>query len=536
MTQLKRVLLLLATAAMTAAGCSAPSDGNPAGASDDGTSIVIGAGSEQETLNPILGYAPDGASKIFDGLVARSPDLELVPALATQVPTPSADGLTWTATLRDDVMFSDGTPLTAEDVVFTYSSVIDPAVSSTIASRFDSLATVTSPDPQTVVFGLKYPYAPFADQLALGIVPRKAFDGAAGAAINTAPFNTAPIGTGPYTVTEWRQGDRMVLQANESYWAGPPAVKTATFVFVSDDNARATRMAAGEFDATVLPPKLARTYEGRDGYQVIRSQSADYRGLGIPSELPFTSEPTVRRAINIGIDRQAMIDTVLAGSGKPAATPISPYLSKWYDPAATFAYDPAAAGRLLDQAGWVMGADGARTRAGQRAQLPVLYPAEDVLRKELALAVASDLAKLGIDAPVEGTTFDIMLARQRETAALWGGGDPYDPDTAAYPLLHSRYIGQDGFVNMTLYRNAEVDAALDTGRTVNDPAVRKAAYDDFQAAYVADPAWAFLVFIDHTYVLRDGWTGQAPQIEPHDHGLLHGPWWNLEKWTPVSPS
>jgi peptide/nickel transport system substrate-binding protein len=135
---------------------------------------------------------------------------------------------------------------------------------------------------------------------------------------------------------------------------------------------------------------------------------------------------------------------------------------------------------------------------------------------------------------VEGTTFEIMLKRQKETASIWGGGDPYDPDSAAYTLLSSRYIGQPGYVNMTLYRNAGVDAALDTGRRSLDPAVRKRAYDDFQAAYVADPGWAFLVFLDHTYVLRDKWNGPVPQIEPHDHGLLHALWWNLDKWTPKS--
>lgn len=522
------VLLITIVAAATAlAGCSAPSPtGEP---TDAGRSIVIGAGSEQENLNPILGYAPDGASKVFDGLVARDASLALVPALADPVPVASPDGLTYTATLRPGVTFSDGTPLTAQDVVFTYQSVLNPAVNSTIASNYDALASVTAPDDRTVVFTLKYPYAPFDQRLLLGIVPAKAFDGVD---INTAPFNTAPIGTGPYTVQEWRKGDRMVLQANENYWGGAPAVKTATLIYVSDDNVRATRMAAGDFDVTVLPPKLAKSYAGREGYQVLESPSADYRGLGIPSELPFTSDPKVRLAINFGINRQAMIDTVLAGSGLPAATPISPYLEQWYDKDATFAFDPARAGQLLDEAGWVAGPDGKRAKDGVTAQLPILYPAADVLRKELALAAASDIARLGIDAPAEGTTFEVMLARQQETASLWGGGDPYDPDSAAYTLLHSKFIGQEGYVNMTHYRDPAVDSALDTGRNSIDPAVREQAYDAFQSAYVADPGWAFLVFLDHTYVLRNGWTGQVEQVEPHDHGLLHGVWWNLEDWAP----
>lgn len=519
---MRRAVLL---ALVVLAGCASP-DGSTTGPA---TSIVIGAGSEPENLNPVLGYAPDGAAKIFDGLVTRDASLALRPALASELPAASPDGLTWTAKLRKDIAFSDGTPVSAQDVVFTYKSVLDKKVNSTIASRFDALADVTAPDAGTVEFKLSYPYAPFAQQLALGIVPAAKLSGVD---INSAPFNTAPVGTGPYTVESWRKGDRMVLKANEKYWGGAPAIKTVTVVFVPDDNARATRMAAGEFDGTVLPPKLAQTYRDRSGYRVVQNPSADYRGLGIPSELPFTSSPQVRRAINLGINRQAMIDAVLAGSGKPAATPISPYLKDWYNPGSSFAYDVTEAEKLLDEAGWRKGADGKRAKDGRPARLPVLYPAPDVLRKELALAAASDIAKLGIDAPVEATTFEIMLQRQKEAAAVWGGGDPYDPDTAAYTLLHSRYAGQQGYVNMTLYRNSTVDTALDTARRSLDPAARKQAYDDFQKAYAADPGWAFLVFLDHTYVLRDKWNGQETQVEPHDHGLVHAVWWNLERWTP----
>ncbi|SDF37488.1 peptide/nickel transport system substrate-binding protein [Lentzea fradiae] len=521
---MRRALLL---AVVLLAGCSSP-DGETTGPA---TSIVIGAGSEPENLNPILGYAPDGAAKIFDGLVTRDASLALKPALASELPTASEDGLTWTAKLRTDITFSDGTPLTAQDVVFTYKSVLDPKVNSTIASRFDAMSDVVAVDQQTVEFRLSHPYAPFAQQLALGIVPAAKFSGVD---VNAAPFNTAPVGTGPYTVAEWRKGDRMVLRANENYWGGAPAIKSVTVVFVPDDNARATRMAAGEFDGTVLPPKLAGTYRDRAGYKIVQSPSADYRGIGIPSELPLTSSPEVRRAINLGINRQAMIDAVLVGSGTPASTPISPHLKDWYSEDSAFPYDVAEAERLLDAAGWRKGADGKRAKDGQPARLPVLYPAPDVLRKELALAAASDIAKLGIDAPVEATTFDVMLQRRGEAASVWGGGDPYDPDTAAYTLLHSRYAGQDGYVNMSLYRNSTVDTALDTARRSLDPAVRKQAYDDFQRAYAADPGWAFLVFLDHTYVLRDRWNGQETQVEPHDHGLAHAVWWNLERWTPKS--
>jgi peptide/nickel transport system substrate-binding protein len=85
---------------------------------------------------------------------------------------------------------------------------------------------------------------------------------------------------------------------------------------------------------------------------------------------------------------------------------------------------------------------------------------------------------------------------------------------------------------MTLYQNSQVDTALDTARKSLDPAVRKQSYRDFQKAFVDDPGWAFLAFLDHTYVMRDKWNGVAEQVEPHDHGMVHAVWWNLEHWSP----
>jgi len=520
----------LVLAALLASACSNPSA--PGAAGQDvraDTSLVIGAGGAPDSLNPVLGFAPNGASKIFDGLLDHDADLSLRPALAAELPTVSPDGLTWTVDLRPGVTFHDGSPLTAEDVVFTYERVVDPQVESPIASDLDAMRSVRAVDDDTVEFTLGYPYQPFGQRLTLGIVPSDLLDGED---LNSSSFNRLPIGTGPYSVVEYRQGDRLVLQANEDYYRGAPQITDVTIVFSTDDNTRAQRMAAGDFDVSVLPPKLAKTYEGREGFRVLSNPSADYRGVGLPAT-PFTADPQVRRAINIGIDRQAMVDSILAGEGVPAATPISPYLDD-HDPDARFDHDPAEAARLLDAAGWVEGEDGARARDGVPAELTILYPGEDVLRKELALATASDLTELGIDARATSATFEQMLEQRRTAAGLWGGGDPYDPDTASYSLLHSRFADAGGYVNMTGYDNPAVDAALDAGRTSADPAVRSQAYREFQRAFVTDPGWAFLVFLNHTYVLRGEYGGLRPQVEPHDHGLIHGPWWNLEEWTPAS--
>jgi peptide/nickel transport system substrate-binding protein len=523
-----RPLLALTALACAVSACgSATTAGPQEGAG--GVSLVIGAGAAPENLNPVLGFAPNGASKIFDGLLDHAADLSLRPALAADLPQVSADGLTWTVDLRPGVRFHDGSPLTADDVVFTYEAVVDPDVASPIASDLDAMRSVRAVDDDTVEFRLRYPYQPFGQRLTIGVVPAALLEGED---LDATAFNSAPVGTGPYRVVEYRSGERMVLRANEEYFRGAPRVTDVTVVFTPDDNTRAQRMAAGDYDVTVLPPRLAATYEGRAGHRVLANPSADYRGIGLP-DTELTGDPLVRRAVNLALDRQAMIDTVLDGRGTPAATPVSPHLPD-HDPSASFRHDPQQAAALLDQAGWTAGPDGRRSKDGRPAQLTILYPGSDVLRKELALAAASDLTEVGIQALAESATFDQMLARSGTDAALWGGGDPYDVDTAAYSLLHSRFVEEDGFVNMTGYRNPTVDAALDRGRTSADPAVRSAAYRDLQQAFVDDPGWAFLAFLDHTYVLRGAWTGLREQVEPHDHGLIHGPWWNLEEWAPAS--
>lgn len=520
--------VVLLPAALVLASCSAPAEPGAAPESG-GASLVIGAGAAPDSLSPILGFAPNGASKIFSGLLDHDADLALRPDLASAEPTVSADGLTWTVQLRTDVTFHDGSGLTAEDVVFTYEAIVDPDVESPIAANLDAMESVTAVDQDTVEFALSYPYQPFGQVLTIGIVPS---DVLAGQDLNSTEFNAQPIGTGPYEVTEYRQGDRLVLAGNPDYHRGAPAITDVTIVFSPDDNTRAQRMAAGDFDVTVLPPRLAQTYDGQDGYQVISNETADYRGIGLP-ETELTADPQVRQAINLGLDREAMVETVLAGEGVPAATTVSPFLDA-YDPDATFTFNPTEAGRLLDEAGWTPGVDGMRSRGGVAAELPILYPGDDTLRRELALAAASDLTRLGIDAVATSATFEQMLEQRTTAAGLWGGGDPYDPDTASYTLLHSQFADAGGYVNMTRYSDPAVDAALDAGRTSDDPVVRDQAYRDYQKAFVADPGWAFLVFLNHTYVLRGDYGGLEPQVEPHDHGLIHGPWWNLEKWTPRS--
>ncbi|WP_062430352.1 ABC transporter substrate-binding protein [Herbidospora daliensis] len=506
-------LVLIAALALTA--CAAPT--TAPGSPDD--TFVVGMSSEPETLNPVMGYGSAGGSLMFDGLVSRNADLTLTPALADKLP--ETDGTTVTFTLRKDVKFHDGTPLTSEDVVYTYESVLDEKNNSGIRGDFAAIESVEAPDPTTVVFRLKYPYAPFLQRATLGIVP-------AGRA-----SDTQPIGTGPFSFVSWTPGDKIVLKANAAYWGGAPAIKQLVMAYATDDNVRATRMAAGEFDATVLPPKAAARFDGQPDLTVHRVPSADYRGVMFPFGTPVTGDAAIRKAVNLALDRSAMVDTILAGAGEPAFGPVAPGTT-WHNPAidGSATPDQAAAGKLLDEAGWRVGDDGVRAKDGTRASFTLMYPAGDSLRKDLALAVASDVKKVGVDVQLAGLDWDAIEPRMAKDALVMGYGTPFDPDYTNYELFHSSYAGQ-GFFNPGNYKSPEVDALLEKGREESDPAVRKQAYDDFQQRVSEDAAWAYLVYLKHVYVVRGKWTGITPSVEAHEHetgGLFR----NLAEWKPAA--
>ncbi|MGV9589773.1 ABC transporter substrate-binding protein [Streptomyces tendae] len=510
-----------------ATACSAPSDGGKDDDAGAAESVVIGVASEPDTLSPLLGYGKDGNSKIFDGLLARDTDLKLKPALATALPKVTDDGRTYTYTLRDGVKFSDGEPLTARDVVYTYRTVLDAKTNNTARSELDAVEGVRASGDDTVVFTLKYPYAPFAARTVLPIVPEHV---AGKQDPNTGDFNTEPVGTGPYVLTNWSKGEKLAFKANPHYWGGKPAVKSFTMAIVPDDNVRATRLRSGDLDGAVLPPNLAATFQKDDGRRTYRARSYDFRAVTLPTSGEVTGDRAIRRALDAVVDRQAMVDKILDGAGRPAYGPL-PVDDPWYESGIERPHDLAGAKRILDEAGWKTRSGGIRAKDGRRASFTLYYPSGDKVRQDHALAYASDAKKAGIEVKVEGATWEVIEPRMKSDAVLAGLGSVGDPDFGLYTLLHSTLAG-DGFNNMAHYDNPAVDEALDAGRRSQDPKVRAAAYDKIQQALVGDPGYTFLTHIDHLYVLADRWEGLTTQLEPHEHGFASGPWWNIENWRP----
>ncbi|GLZ54561.1 hypothetical protein Acsp07_41780 [Actinomycetospora sp. NBRC 106378] len=517
---------VVAALALLVGACAAPT----AGPATDPASMVLADGYEPDDLNPLLGYGEEGASKLYDGLTALDADRQPQPNLAASAPVAAPDGLSWTVSLRPGVTFHDGTTFDAADVVATYRAVLDPAKAATVASGFPMLRDVVAVDPATVRFDLSSPFLLFPGRLTLPIVPAEQV-AAPGPASDLA-LGTKPVGTGPYRLVEWRQGSSMVLEANPAYHGGTPAVRRITIVFATDDNTRAQRVVAGEFDGTVLPPALARGIAGQAQGMVLREHtSADYRTITMPFANPVTADPAIRQALNRAVNRQGMIDALLAGQGTPASTPVPPVLPEEVEPAAQFPFDPVAANALLDTAGWVRGADGVRSRGALPARFTLMYNPADTVRRDLAQAFASDARTIGVDVRLEGLGWDAIEPRMGADAVVLGGGNPFDTAFKSWQLLASANAA-DGFNNPGSYRNAAVDQALGAALAAPDRATRAAELRRFQLAYAADPGMVFLTFLGHSYLTRDRFDGYRPVVEPHTHGTTWGPWWNVERWTP----
>ncbi|WP_298750910.1 ABC transporter substrate-binding protein [uncultured Serinicoccus sp.] len=515
-------------AGLLLAGCTDPTttpsgdDEGAAATSSGATEVVVATGGEPDSFNPVLGYARWGDGKIVEGLVRLGADLEPEPVLAQELPEVSANGLTYTVTLRDGVTFHDGQELTAQDVVATYEAALDPENGSPVAADLTALESVEAVDERTVRFTLAHPQSAFVTTTTLGILP-------AGQVDATSPEDV--VGTGPYQVDGYRAGERLALTANPDYWGEQPEVTRATFLFVDDDAARAARLASGEVDAALLPAQALGRFEDDGAYDVVRRDTADFRALVMPEEGEVTGDPAIRAALHQGLDRQALVDGALAGAGRPAYGPIPPEAPEYSD-VVEVEVDPGAAQQGLEEAGWVEGADGVREKDGQRAAFTLMYPAGDTLRQNVALDVQAQAAELGIEVEPEGLSWEAIEPRMASDALVYGSGNPYNADLSTYPLFHSSRAFQ-GFDNPGGYDSAEMDAALEAGRAAQEESERVEAYATVQEQLAQDLPWVFLAYVEHDYVIEsDTWEGyDVPLVEPHEHGLQGGPWWNLPSWT-----
>lgn len=518
-TRTRSAVTTLLAVLLGAAACTGTPTPSASGQPDN-LAMVLAEPAEPTSLNPLAGYAPNGSAKIYDGLYEHQADGTLRPVLATGEPVPSGDGRSWTVTLRSGVRFSDGTPFSAIDVLTTYQALLDPRFDSPLRSDYSMLTGLTEIDQNTIRFDLAYPYAPFPNKLVLGILPV--------ASLRTpGPVDDLPtaVGTGPYTLVSWTRGTRLVLAANPRYpvaLGGPPKVKKVTVLFVADDVRRAALLRNGKLDGAALAPAQAVTFARSNAFQVFTDHAADLRAVQLPVHGKVTGDHSIRLALNLAVDRRALVNGPLRSTGTPASTPMPAVLPEFVEPAATFTQNQEEARDELLAGGWVANPHGGRARHGVTAAFTLDYPTGDTVDAALATAFVADAKAVGVTVTAVAVSPDELAAKSTTDATLISTGNPFDPDLDLYPLLGNALAGA----------GSAVTNPLRTGRRTLDPGQRAVTYRQFQKEYIDDPTMVCLVFVDHTYVMRNNWTGYAPVTDSSAQGVAWGPWWNLGLWNP----
>ena len=377
--------------------------------------VAMGFSSEPESgFDPAYGW---GAGEhvheplIQSTLTVTTKDLEIAYDLATDMQV-SEDGLTWTVKIRDGVKFTDGEALTAEDVAFTYNTV----KTTSSVNDFTMLKEAVAVDDTTVEFHMEKEYSIWPYTMAIvGIVPEHAYG---------PDYGSNPIGSGRYIMKQWDKGQQIIFEANPDYYGEEVKMKKVTVVFMEEDSAFAAAK-AGQVDLAYTAASYSE--QTIEGYELLAFASVDNRGFNLPAAAQttdaegnvvgndFTNDVLVRRAINIGIDREQMIENVMYGYGTPAYSVCDKM--PWYNEVAEVSYDPEAAATLLDEAGWVMGTDGIREKDGVKAAFTLRYPASDSVRQAWAADTANQLKALGIEDKV------LILSNIKKTEEYYNASD-----------------------------------------------------------------------------------------------------------------
>lgn len=523
---LERLSIIVALAALFTGvtGCAAPA-GNT---SEFPTRLVLADEDSSRSFHPATGYGQTGVSPVYDGLLRPVPAGQgamptFAPALAAQLPTPNQDASEWTVQLKPDVQFSDSSALDAADVKASYELAKDPRRGSEVASFFDAIASISTPDPHTVVFRLAYPVAEFAPYLTYAIAPAELLT----QSVSDSELTQHPVGTGAFTFVS-RRGSDVTLRANENYWAGPAPIKELVITTATDDTARGQRVVAGEIDGAIIPQAVAQQFAGKRGVRVDVAKGADWRAISLPATGQL-ADAHVRQALNLAIDRAAIVRGPLAGFGQPAVTPVTAAYGPAHNSNAVFggsvAEHMAAAGYQKDNEGTWANASGA-------VGFDLFYLSSDTVRRDIAVEVATQLRAAGFAVQAKPGTWDDITPRMAEAAVVLGGGEsPYDVALAAYEHLHTRTADSSPYANPGNYGSPEQDQLVEQARRETNPERRAELWRQAQEGYVANPSLVMLATVDHTYLSRPtGWQMPELMMEPHIHGATWGPWWRLAEW------
>jgi peptide/nickel transport system substrate-binding protein len=497
--------------------------------------LIIAVGKiDTHCFDPKKGWGTHGQTHLtHSSLLTLDSDIAVIGDLAASW-TVSEDGLIWTFVLRDNIKFSNGDSLTAEDVKFTYDMLKEDG----IAYNLTFLERVEAQETNNAVFFLKQPTSTFTTQLLqIGIVPKSVYND---------NYSSNPVASGPYKVVQYDEGQQVILESNPYWYGVKPHFQKLTFLFLLEDAALAAAR-AGTVDLIYIP--LTFGDQQVAGMKLHEFDSVSVRGITMPTiksggtglmvgkEVKTgndaTSDPAVRKALTYGLDRQKIVDVAMQGRGHKAYSLCDGM--PWFNEK-TVIQDGniEKAKKILADAGWAdANNDGIVEKNGVKAEFDLYHSAADKLRGNIALVAADMALDMGIKINVRGVTWDEIYTNSKTSAVLWATGN-----VTPYPLYshYSNRMLNVGYYNMMMYDNPVVSGYLDQAMqsVTLDEAYRywKLAQWDGSTGVSAlgDEPIIWLVRLSNLYLAKEQLNlGKQPILHnsSYEWALLS----NIETWT-----
>lgn len=513
-------------AALLVAGCAPSANGTLATASRADT-LTLATPWEPDTLDPLLlngSQATTIENLMFSYLLNVDNDGNPVPDIAATVPSKknggiSRDGLTITYHLRRGVRWSDGAPLNARDVAFSFAAIMSPDNNTGTREGYDQIASLIATDAFTVVLRLKRPYSPilltfFGPNQNYAIIPAHVLRRLH--SLNRAAYNAHPVGSGPYMMEHWSHGDRLVLVRNPHYYGRRPAIEHIVLKFIPNAQTILTQLQTGEIDGTLSADvSIVPQFAALKDYRIVRTPVPVTDMLGLNTADPILSDQRVRRAFVTALDLPRIVRDGTYGVHSTANAPRG--LFEWsYDPSIPPPrYDRRGAAALLDAAGWRLGADALRHKNGVPLQLQMVTPVGSV-EARIATEMQAAEAVIGIGLVLRTETMAELYATH---GSLFGGkfqtsvnGIINGPDPETVWFLTCAQRPPNGF-NFMRYCNKAVDDAEAAGLRTFDRAARVRDYDIVQRRVAQDMPLVPLFQADDIDVVTKRLRGFVPSSE-----------------------
>ncbi len=413
----------------------------------------------------------------------------------------SEDGLEVNFKLRDDIYFSDGVPVTSDDVIFTYDTIMNPKIdAATIAQSFVDVDKVVKIDNKRIKFIMKRPFFKTLDNLSFvdtGIYPKHIYQFDDPAEFNQRISN--PVGSGPYIFEKWDVGSEIVLRRNENYWGKKPNFNKVVYRFITNSIACLQALQSGQIDLMIPEPDQYEELKSKTDFKK-RFYCLQYYEPRIPFfymgwniDTPYFSDKRVRLAMTSIINRDDIINNLLKGGGRIVTGPFysdsglnDPEIKPW-------PYDPERAKKLLDETGWVdHDGDGIRDKDGKPFRFKFMYSSANVLYIRLVKLLKDEASKIGIDVVPDPYEWSVLLTkltdRQFEAMVMGWGGDVIDDP---YQIFHSSQIGNRAS-NYVGFNNPEADKLIEEARMTIDETQRNKLFHKVQSIIHEEQPYTFL--------------------------------------------